>query len=862
MALENERRPPVVFISYSHDSAAHADRVLALSNRLRRDGIDCILDQYEDSPPEGWPRWMDRHIRSADFVLMICTETYYKRVMGEEKPGTGQGVRWEGNLIYQHIYNADTKNTRFLPILFEDGLTAHIPAPCQGATRYSVDTDEGYELLYRRLTNQPRVHKPGLGRLKKLPSVEPRERKEDFASPVHGTWPGVLLPHGGPKISEPFAGREGELKELNAAMAGHKKIAAVIGMAGQGKSCLIGEWYKRGARPPAGIGLFWRKVYEAGYTFDRFLDDLHLYLAGEPIDRLQVRTVRERAVVVEGLLDARPCWIVLDGMERWLRRWASDPDAEAQSATPDDRAACESAFDGFLKGACFRENGSRLLLTTRALPSALDEDLPAMVGDKHGYEKRLMDLKSEDALRLLDDLEVKGEEATKREAATAYACHAYAVHVLGVLIHDLYGGDASRWREVNPLHEPGPAGLFHRILETCKDDLPLLDLVACSLGPAPVEMLAELTARDEDSIRRSLAELKKWQMVEFEGSNAEQHTIVRQCLLGRVGSDAGRTRHKQIAAWWSRRSVPVNPTKIEEIRPLLQAVERLVAARDPDAATDILQRKSSPEAYYAVDGWLRAFGYLDEDIRINSAVIAAYLDLIETEGRRELRNDLARCYNNRGLALAAQGHLAEAIADYGRAIEITEGLVEREGRRELRNDLARCYNNRGAALRAQGHLAEAIADYGRAIEIREGLVEREGRRELRGDLESSLFNRALAQSQMGEWRRAGEDTEKGMGLLRALVAEGQRHILSSLFQTLGFRCRYAKELGGRAKTVQGANEAMQWFLEEVGQNRTTEPLLKAAAEFAEDIRGNQKLLSKHGLDESLWQRFQASLGRS
>ena len=46
---------PRVFISYSHDSNAHADRVLALSDRLRRDGIDATVDQYELSPPEGWP---------------------------------------------------------------------------------------------------------------------------------------------------------------------------------------------------------------------------------------------------------------------------------------------------------------------------------------------------------------------------------------------------------------------------------------------------------------------------------------------------------------------------------------------------------------------------------------------------------------------------------------------------------------------------------------------------------------------------------------------------------------------------------------------------------------------------------------
>jgi len=94
-----------VFISYSHDSVDYIKKVLTLSNQLRSEGIDCVLDQYESSPPEGWPRWMDSKIRNAKYVLLVCTETYYKRVMGEEEEGTGLGVKWEGNLIYQHFYD-------------------------------------------------------------------------------------------------------------------------------------------------------------------------------------------------------------------------------------------------------------------------------------------------------------------------------------------------------------------------------------------------------------------------------------------------------------------------------------------------------------------------------------------------------------------------------------------------------------------------------------------------------------------------------------------------------------------------------------------------------------------------------------
>lgn len=169
------QKPVKVFISYSHDSQEHADRVLKLSNRLRADGIDCLIDQYEFSPPEGWAPWRERQIREADFILMICTETYYLRAMEQEKPGTGRGVKWESYLIYQHIYDADTKKTKFIPVLFEDGKDDHIPAPVKGGTFYRLYN--GYENLYRHLTNQPLSLKPDLGPTRQLP---PLERKTDF----------------------------------------------------------------------------------------------------------------------------------------------------------------------------------------------------------------------------------------------------------------------------------------------------------------------------------------------------------------------------------------------------------------------------------------------------------------------------------------------------------------------------------------------------------------------------------------------------------------------------------------------------------------------------------------------------------
>lgn len=138
-------RPPTVLISYSHDSPEHERRVLALANRLRTGGVDCRIDLYEAAPAEGWPLWMDRWLRTADFVLMICTEAYLRRARGEEIPGRGLGVRWESSQIYRQIYEAAMANRKFIPCVFTDADQRFILDPLRSYTHYVVGSEDGYE---------------------------------------------------------------------------------------------------------------------------------------------------------------------------------------------------------------------------------------------------------------------------------------------------------------------------------------------------------------------------------------------------------------------------------------------------------------------------------------------------------------------------------------------------------------------------------------------------------------------------------------------------------------------------------------------------------------------------------------------
>lgn len=170
-----EEKTPKVFISYSHDSKDFQDRILAFSNQLRKEGIDANIDQYIDSPPEGWPKWMERNIQEADFVLVVCTKNYKLKTMGEL---SGNGINWETSIVYQHLYNNSSINNKFIPIITANDSFDDILTPLQGSTYYNIDDQNEYDSLYWRLRGINK-QKPELGKLRELPE---KERKTLFIS--------------------------------------------------------------------------------------------------------------------------------------------------------------------------------------------------------------------------------------------------------------------------------------------------------------------------------------------------------------------------------------------------------------------------------------------------------------------------------------------------------------------------------------------------------------------------------------------------------------------------------------------------------------------------------------------------------
>ena len=172
MATPKAESAPKVFISYSHDSPAHDLKVLGLSDRLVSDGLDCILDQYVESPIEGWPKWMQENLEASEFIVVVCTNEYNKRANGNALQGVGKGVKFESLLALQDLYDNDSLGAKFVPVVFSDEDAQHIPKPLRPFQRFVLSDSVGYELLYRRLSGQPRIVKPPRGSKRVLPVGE------------------------------------------------------------------------------------------------------------------------------------------------------------------------------------------------------------------------------------------------------------------------------------------------------------------------------------------------------------------------------------------------------------------------------------------------------------------------------------------------------------------------------------------------------------------------------------------------------------------------------------------------------------------------------------------------------------------
>ena len=170
---------PKIFVSYSHDTELHKSWVLSLATKLRASGIDAILDQWELKAGDDLPSFMEKHISDADYILMICTESYVTKA----NSGKG-GVGYEKMIITSDLMKNIDSN-KVIPIIRQKG-KRDVPTFLKSKLYIDMSNDEleefGTDELIRTVHKSPLYKKPKIGNNPFESGEIPRPKQPEPAS--------------------------------------------------------------------------------------------------------------------------------------------------------------------------------------------------------------------------------------------------------------------------------------------------------------------------------------------------------------------------------------------------------------------------------------------------------------------------------------------------------------------------------------------------------------------------------------------------------------------------------------------------------------------------------------------------------
>jgi tetratricopeptide (TPR) repeat protein len=699
MDRTSDTDPPKVFISYSHDSEAHRNNVLALANRLRADGVDCVIDQYfeDDPPPQGWPRWMLDCVEETAFVLVVRTETYERRFRGKEAEGKGKGVKWEGAIITQELYDREGNNTKFIPLLFADADEAHIPLPLRSTTYYKPLAETGYESLHRRLTKQRRTTMPDVGnkRVWQSGSAEPVTP----TAPRPASTPSSLLPHFAHTypIQKNFTGRVRERRMLTEWLtSGDKPVFAFIAIGGMGKSALTWAWVQRDvlgdALPSAALdepadaaqcrvpedqrptGVFWWSFYEREASFATFVKQALVYASRGAIKLDEVPSTAEQVRALLPLLREQRLLLVLDGFERELRAYASlsaayQGDAVMEDARDDYRAATSPHAAWFLRAIGAQALQSRVLLTSRLLPHELDE--------LAGCERQDLDsLDPADAVTFFQAQGVRGTRAEIEEACQPYGYHPLSLRLLaGVILRDKRTPGEMQVAKRYEILPELKGKEQHHILQVAYEDLGeekhgLLSRIAAFRSPMKYEGLLILNSYENekrfDEVLDELIE-RGWLFFDYEQRRYDMHPVARRYAYDRLMDK--QDIHFRLRDYFATIPSPSKARSIEGLDPVIELYHHTVHAGRYDEALGLFRDRLNKSLYLF---WGEYYLCIE--------LLKALFPNGETE-EPSLKNkaDQAWALNKLGLCYGRIGKSRPAVSIFQRHTSIREAMRYKSG---------------------------------------------------------------------------------------------------------------------------------------------------------------------------------------
>lgn len=135
-----------VFISYAWTNDAYQQKVIDLATRLRKDGIDVILDKWDLHTGADRFLFMEKSVTESDKVLILCNKIY-KEKADNRYGGAGQ----ETMIIAPEVYEKNAPE-KFIPVIMERNFLGREYIPKYLKSLIYVDyTDDDIEIQYKNL---------------------------------------------------------------------------------------------------------------------------------------------------------------------------------------------------------------------------------------------------------------------------------------------------------------------------------------------------------------------------------------------------------------------------------------------------------------------------------------------------------------------------------------------------------------------------------------------------------------------------------------------------------------------------------------------------------------------------------------
>ena len=398
-----------------------------------------------------------------------------------------------------------------------------------------------------------------------------------------------------------FTGRATELKMLDEWLANDTdNLLLMTAFGGFGKSALAWTWFNSVDREKRQTAVWW-SFYEKESGFESFLSETlkHLGVEVKSSARQQVNDLLE-AMRGTNIL------IVLDGFERLLRQYgrmdaALQSDDEDADIDPSQRDCSSPLTETFLRGLSGAGTKSKVLMTTRLPPRALESaDSKLLKGCR---DESLSAFSPDDAVTYFHNEGIKATRAEIIEVCAAYGYHPLSLSLLVGLINEDHEqrGDIAAVKNLEIFEDV--RARRHHVLERAYESLAperrdLLSKISCFRGSMEYAVLKKVFPSPD--LDKALLDLRKRGLLQYAGETQryDMHPIVRHYAYDKFAAPDKTEAHTRLVNYFEAVPTSQTVTTLEDLTPVIELYHHMVGAGNLDEAVKLLYDRINKPIYF------------------------------------------------------------------------------------------------------------------------------------------------------------------------------------------------------------------------------------------------------------------------